>query len=267
MFYLTPNIAVTSVLNPGMRVFDVVVRSDYGTSYNSYTVIGSEGVALIDTAHHNFQDCYFNNVDDSLKGKTPRYLIVNHAEPDHSGAIPDLLGIYPDLTILCTASAAINLKNITNRDDLPIQVVKDGDSISLGDRTLEFMMAPFLHWPDTMFTWCPEEKVLFTCDFLGCHYCEPQYLDSLITYPKAYDKSLEQYFGAIFSPFIEYVQKGLAKIDGLDIEHVCTSHGPILTKGVLLEEVVRRYHAWSDPVKHDVLQVPVFYCTAYGNTA
>jgi flavorubredoxin len=266
MFHLTPSITVTSVLNPNMRIFDVIMHTDYGTSYNSYIVRGSEGIALIDTAHLTFEQNYLENVESSLDGLQPRYLVVNHTEPDHSGSISALLERYPELTILATQAAAIYLKQITNIDDPPIKIVKDGDSVSLGDKTLEFRVAPFLHWPDTMMTWCPEEKVLFTCDFLGAHYCEPQLLDSRVVYQEAYEAAAQIYYQAIFSPFKEYVLKGLDRIADLDIEYVCASHGPILSKGVCLEAAMENYRIWSQAIANETMLIPIFYCSAYGNT-
>jgi flavorubredoxin len=118
-----------------------------------------------------------------------------------------------------------------------------------------------------MFTWLPEEKMLFSCDFLGCHFCEPLLMDSRIIYHNEYWDALRYYFDCIFGPFPSYVQKGLAKIQNLDIDFVCSSHGPILTKGCNLEKVIALYSDWSTPVERAVKRIPIFFCTAYGNTS
>jgi flavorubredoxin len=117
-----------------------------------------------------------------------------------------------------------------------------------------------------MFTWLPEEKVVFTCDFLGAHYCEPRLFDTRVTYPDAYASAVKNYFDCIFSPFKPYVLKGLEKLDALDAEFACTSHGPILTKGFELDKNKARYLKWAaaDPCK--TTRIAVFYCSAYGNT-
>lgn len=260
-------IASVGVLNPSLRVFDIVMRTEYGTTYNAYLVRGEE-TALIETCHGSYFDAFLENIREVCDPKEIRYIILNHTEPDHSGSLARLLEIVPDAQIVCSQAASIYLKNITNRPDLKLRVVKDGETLDLGGgKVLRFINAPFLHWPDSMFTWLEAEKTLFSCDFFGSHYCEPRMLDIHITYPEAYRSALENYFGAIFGPFKPYVLKGLEKISGLDIERCCTSHGPVLTKQGLLPQVMKQYRAWSQPVKNEKPLIPVFYCSAYGNTS
>lgn len=266
MRQITDSVYYTGVLNPQLRVFDVIMRTEYGTSYNAYVVKGSEKIALIEASHASFFNDYLQKIEAVLQGDTPDYLVLNHCEPDHTGCIPKLLERYPDLTIVVSQAGSIYIKNIVNQPDLKLQTVKQGDSIDLGGKTLEFIHAPFLHWPDSMFTWLPQEQVLFSCDFLGCHFCEPRVLDSEVVYEKQYWDALQYYYETIFRPFDPYVRQGLEKIAGLDIEVVCNSHGPVLTKNGFLHQVLENYTAWSKPVVHAVKQIPVFYCTAYGNT-
>jgi len=266
MRQVTNNIYYTGVLNPNLRVFDVIMRTDYGTSYNSYTVLGSEKTAVIEASHLTFYDYFLDNIRGALAGRKLDYLVLNHCEPDHTGCVARLVEEYPDLTIVVSRAGSLYIKNITNRGDLAIQVVKDNDELSLGDKTLRFISAPFLHWPDSMFTWIPQDRALFSCDFLGCHYCEPQVTDARIPYPEKYRDALRYYFDCIFGPFLPYVVKGLDKIRELDIEYACTSHGPVLTKGGYLGEVLRCYAEWSAPVPRADKHIPIFYCTAYGNT-
>lgn len=265
---ITSHIHSVGILNPNMRVFDIVMKTESGTSYNSYLVQGEEKTALIETCHGEFFDQYLQNIRQVCDPKQVDYIILNHNEPDHSGALDRLLEEMPNAQVITSAAGAVYLKNITNRPDLAIVKAKDGDRIDLGGRSLEFLSAPFLHWPDSMFTWCPEEGVLFSCDFLGCHYCEPYTFDTAIAYPKAYDTALELYYEAIFGPFGCYVRKGLEKVRGLrGLRTVCTSHGPVLTSGGRLEEVLAKYELWSQPAPaSQPLQIPVFYCSAYGNT-
>jgi flavorubredoxin len=264
---VTPSVLVTSVLNPNMRVFDVIMRTEYGTSYNSYVVVGSKAIALIDASHAAFCDDYLDKVERALDGRVPDYLVMNHTEPDHSGTVAALLERYPNLTVVISRAGSIYLKNIVNRDDFKMMTVKDGDSLDLGDRSLHFIIAPFLHWPDTMFTWLPEDRVVFTCDFLGAHYCEPRLLDSHVTYPDAYASAVKNYFDCIFTPFKPYVLKGLEKLAGLDAVYACPSHGPILTKEHGLAQTKGRYLRWATETQHDRARIPLFYCSAYGNTA
>lgn len=191
---------------------------------------------------------------------------MNHNEPDHSGSISKLIELNPNLTIITSPAGAIYLKNITNKSELKIKIVKDGDCLSLGNKTLKFISAPFLHWPDSMFTWLVEEKILFSCDFLGCHYCEPYTIDTNITDKEAYLASLQIYYSAIFSLFKKYVLNGLSKISDLELSFVCPSHGPVLTKDGILFEIIEQYKKWSDLKKSSAPSIPIFYCSAYGNT-
>lgn len=263
---ITPSVYYTGVLNPNMRVFDVIMRTEYGTSYNSYLVTGSEKVAVIEGSHKTFFENFDENVAEALEGRKIDYLVLNHTEPDHSGCVEAFLKKYPDITLVVSPAAAIYIKNITNMQDIKMQVVKDGDSISLGDKTLQFINAPFLHWPDSMFTYIPEEKVLFSCDFLGCHFCEPQVYDTRIVYQQEYWDAVKYYYDCIFGPFGPFVLKGLDKIKDLDIEFACTSHGPVLTKECSLGKVMELYRQWAAPAVRENKLIPIFYCTAYGNT-
>jgi len=255
-----------SILNPGLRVFDIIMSTEYGTSYNSYIVKGSEKIALIETAHLDFWEYYKNNIEEVTPLVDIDYLIMNHNEPDHSGSIVKLLELCPKLKIVTSQAGSIYLKNLTNCDNLDIIVAKNGDKIDLGNKTLTFISAPFLHWPDSMFTYLEEDKVLFSCDFLGTHFCEPQVFDTRIHYIEEYREALLNYYTAIFSPFKPYVIKGLEKIKDLEIDYAATSHGPILSKDGLLNEVIEKYTKWSQPDIHEEKRIPVFYCSAYGYT-
>jgi flavorubredoxin len=253
-------------LNPNMRIFDVIMRTDYGTSYNSF-LIKSEKTALLETVHERFFGEYIENISSITDPTKIDYLIMNHNEPDHSGSLRKLLEKAPQLQVITTQAGALYLKNITNLPDLNIKAVRDGDTLDLGGgKTLKFITAPFLHWPDSMFTWLESDKIAFTCDFLGAHYCEPRMFDSLVSYPDSYRDCVLGYYNAIFGPFKPYVLKGLTKLDALDAEFVCPSHGPVLTKGVMLEEVKKDYLDWSTPATREHKYIPIFYCSAYGNT-
>jgi len=266
MKQLTENIFACGILNPNLRVFDIVMRTDFGTSYNSYVVRGSAATAIIDAAHARFEGLYREELAGALGDTKPDYLIVNHTEPDHSGAVAALLEAWPDMQIVTNAVAAKNLRQITNRDDLPLRIVKDNNTLSLGDKTLRFIAAPLLHWPDTMMTWLEEDRTLFSCDVFGCHYCEPGALDTHIAWPADYEAAFRTYFDCIFGPFRPHVQRGLEKLGGLDIQRICPSHGPVLTSGCRLESAVENYRVWSLPQINSQFTVPLFYCSAYGCT-
>ena len=263
---ITDGIWSVGILNPNLRVFDIVMTTDYGTTYNSYLVKGSEKTALIECTHLSYFDRYLENIKKVCDPSEIDYLILNHTEPDHAGGVAKLLEANPNMEIIASQAGSIYIKGITNRTDLKLRVVKEGDSIDLGGKTLQFMIAPFLHWPDSMFTWVPEDKTVFSCDFLGSHYCEPFTFDYNVTYPEAYETAFKGYYDAIFGPFPAYVRKGLDRLKALDIEYACTSHGPVLTKGNLLDYAMGKYAEWSAPKAAGPKDVPVFYCSAYGNT-
>ncbi|WP_162001097.1 FprA family A-type flavoprotein [Akkermansia muciniphila] len=196
------------VLNPNMRVFDVVMKTEYGTSYNSYLVEGDHKKALIETVHHRYFNQYIQNIEQVCPLNEIDYVILNHNEPDHSGSLAMLMEKIPNATVVLSQAGSVYNKNITNRTDLKVQVAKSGDVIDLGGKTLSFVSAPFLHWPDSMFTYVKEDKLVFTCDFLGSHYCEPTMHDQEITYLEKYKFAFKGYYDAIFGPFKPYVIAG-----------------------------------------------------------
>lgn len=255
------------VLNPSLRIFDVIMKTEFGTSYNAYLLTGEKNV-LIETVHARYFDEYLENIQSIVDISTIDYIVMNHNEPDHSGSIGRLMELAPNAKILTTPAGRIYLPLITNMPMPQITAVKDGEILDIGDgRTLKFIHAPFLHWPDSMFTWLEADKTVFTCDFLGTHFCEPTMVDSRIQYMEFYEKAFWEYYDAIFNPFKRYVRNGLSKLRSLDVEIACTSHGPVLHKGVFYEEACNRYNQWSAEVDSPKHFVPIFYCSAYGNTA
>lgn len=254
------------VLNPNMRIFDVIMKTEFGTSYNAYLITGEKNI-LIDTVHPNYFDEYLENIRSVIDPAKIDYVIMNHNEPDHSGSLAKLFEAAPQIQVLASPAGKIYIGNITNKPGLPVRAVKDGEELDIGGgKKLRFIHAPFLHWPDSIFTWLESDKIAFTCDFLGSHFCEPRMFDSRVLYQSFFESAFRVYFDAIFGPFKPYVQKGLAKLNELDAEFVCTSHGPILTKGGFLETAKARYDEWSTPATHAAKQIPVFFCSAYGNT-
>lgn len=253
------------VMNPNLRVFDIVMNADYGTTYNSF-IIKDEKTALIETCHKTFWEEYLENIRAVTPLDKIDIIVLNHTEPDHSGVLRMLSELCPNAEIYCTKAASVYLKAITNRGDLKVNVVPpSGMTISLGKTSLEFISAPFLHWPDSMFAYAKELKTVFTCDFLGAHYCEPRMLDTKIIYPDCYKKEFRSYYEGIFAPFKPYVLAGLEKLKNLDYDMACVSHGPVLTEEGLLPYTKEKYLEWSTPEVGPAV-IPVFYCSAYGCT-
>lgn len=260
---LKENLYYVGASNPALRVFDIIMMADYGTTYNSYLITGPKNV-LVEAAHERFFDELIENIDSVLPVEKLDYLIMNHNEPDHSGCICQLLDRNPDLTIVSSAGGKKFLDNILNRSFKSL-VVKQGDKLDIGQGALEFIIAPMLHWPDTMFTYFPEKQCVFTCDFLGAHFCEPRVLDTHVHYNAKYDEAFAYYYGAIFGPFKPYVIQGLDKLAPLDFDMVCCSHGPVLTESVRAR--MDQYRAWSTPTpKPAKPYVPILYASSYGYT-
>jgi len=262
---ITENICSIGVQNPSLRVFDIIMETEYGTSYNAYFVKGTEKTALIETVHLSFFDEYIENIKAVTDINKIDYLILNHTEPDHSGSVKKLLALNPNITVVASNPGHKYLAAITNTT-YKAMVAKDGEALDLGGITLKFIMAPLLHWPDSMFTWCEERKVLFSCDFLGAHYCEPRVFDKYVTYPAKYYTAFQDYYNAIFSPFKPFVLAGLDKMENLGAEFICTSHGPVLTESI--SEAIKKYRAWSliGSEKNAVKKVLLLYVSAYGCT-
>ncbi len=259
---LKDNIYYIGALNPNLRVFDIIMATEYGTSYNAYLIKG-EKTAVVETVHDRFSKSYFESINEITSVDKIDYVIFNHTEPDHSGSLINLLQANPSIKVVGTNAAIKNLTNITNTTFDSI-VVKTGDTIDLGnDMVLEFITAPNLHWPDSMFTYLKSHKTVFTCDFLGAHYCEPAITDEDIAYPDAYQGAFKNYYDAIMSPFKKFVLDGLEKLKALDFDMVCTSHGPVLKESI--SKAMEQYSEWSTLAPHEKTAT-IFYVSAYGYT-
>ena len=249
-------------LNPSLRIFDIIMKTEYGTSYNSYLIKG-EKTAIVETVHDRFSKTFFDNIEEITSLDKIDYVIFNHTEPDHSGSLVKLLEINSNIKVVGTNASIKNLKNITNVE-FEALTVKTGDNIDLGnDMVLEFITAPNLHWPDSMFTYLKSQKTVFTCDFLGSHYCEPTLTDEDIAYPEAYWSAFKIYYGAIMGPFKKFVIDGLDKLSLLDFDMVCTSHGPVLKDNI--SKAMELYREWSTVESHEKTAT-IFYVSAYGYT-
>ena len=254
------------ILNPNSRVSDVIIKTDFGTSYNSF-IIKDKKIALVETCKQEFTDSYLENISQACDISLIDYVILNHTEPDHSGALKKIIDLAPNAKIVCSQAGAIYLKNILNQD-LDFIIAKDNFELELGENKIKFVSAPFLHWPDSMFSLLENKdfKAVFSCDFLGCHFCEPEIFDYKIKFTDSYNLMLENYFKSIFGPFKKYVLSGLEKIENQNLNFVFTSHGPILTRNNFLEQVIKKYKSWSLIEKRKNKYIAIFYCSAYGNT-
>jgi flavorubredoxin len=262
---ITKDVYWVGVQNPGLRVFDVIMRTDWGTSYNSYIVRGASKTALVDSVKEGFTDEFVANIDSVCDVKSIGYIVCNHTEPDHSGSLARLLTLAPDAVVLCSKPAGVFLSSIVNRD-FECRTVGDGDSIDLGGKTLQFISAPFLHWPDSMFTYVKEDAVLLSGDVFGFHFAAENVFDDLTPLSGEMEKSQKYYFDMIMEPFKSYVLQAADKIRGLDIKVIGPSHGPVLRSTPW--EAVARYEAWASDILHanDPKKVYIGFVSCYGYT-
>lgn len=250
------------VLDYDIVTFDVVMETEFGTTYNSY-FINAEKKAVVETVKEKFWPVYKEKLSQLCNPAEIEYIIVNHTEPDHSGSIKHLLDIAPNAKVVGSGNAIRYLKDLFNIDFEHI-VVKDGDELDLGNEKLKFISAPNLHWPDSMYTYMPSEKLLFTCDSFGAHFCHPEMIDNKVG---NYDDAFKYYFDVILKPYSKFFLKAIEKIEGLDINAVLTGHGPLLLNDW------KRYVDWSKEMATEYLKNPakqkvlVAYVSAYQKSA
>jgi len=239
------------------KTFDDLIPLPDGTTYNSYLVKGREKTALMDTVDPSKTNELMNNLEEA--GEEIDYIVAHHAEQDHSGSIPDVLKRYPDAKVVCTPKCKTMLTDLLHVPEEKFMEVNDGDVLSLGNKTLEFIHAPWVHWPETMVTYLKEDKILFTCDFLGSHLATSKLFAE--DESKVYE-SAKRYYAEIMMPFRTAIRKNLDKIEGLDIDLIAPSHGPIYKNP---DFIINAYKEWiSDEVKNEVV-IP--YVSMHGSTA
>lgn len=262
---IVKGISWVGVRNPDLRVFDVIMRTDWGTSYNSYLIQGTEKTALVDTVKEAFTDEFVANISELCDVSKIDYIISNHTEPDHSGALEKLLELAPNAKVLCSKPASVFLKNILNTK-FDCDVVADGDTLELGGKTLRFISAPFLHWPDSIFTYVVEDAVLLSGDVFGFHFSAKDVFDDLTPLSKEMIESQKYYFDVIMGPFKNYVLDAVKKVRGLHIDVIGPSHGPVLRAAPW--DAVDRYETWASDIleKNEVKKVYIGYVSCYGYT-
>ena len=265
---VAPGVHWIGALDPDLREFDVILRTANGTTYNAYCVRGAEGVAVIDTVKEEFADTFFARLESVARYDEVKAIVLNHLEPDHSGALPELLRRAPGARLYISYRAQAMLKGIVKDGPAPFAFspVDTGDRVDLGGRSLRFLHTPFLHWPDTQCTFLPEEGVLFSGDVFGCHYCDPRLFND-----RAGDFrfSFDYYYQHIMRPFRSHVLEALDLIEPLDLRLLAPAHGPILREAP--RRYVQRYRQLAEPLLTKEAggserTLLIFYVSAYGNT-
>ncbi|MFN6539837.1 MAG: diflavin flavoprotein [Nostoc sp. EkiNYC01] len=239
--------------------FDIEFGLQNGTTYNSFLIRG-EQTALVDTSHEKFRQLYFDTLTGLINPKEIDYLIISHTEPDHSGLVKDLLQMAPDITVVASKVAIQFLEDLVHQP-FKRRIVKNGDRLDLGNgHEFEFVIAPNLHWPDTIFSFDHKTKILFTCDAFGMHYCSDTTFDEDL---KTLEADFKYYYECLMGPNARSVLSALKRMGELKtIATIATGHGPLLSHNV--DELVGRYRTWSQTQAKPETTIGIFYVSEYG---
>ncbi|MFZ4412756.1 MAG: FprA family A-type flavoprotein [Bacteroidales bacterium] len=259
---ITDDVKWIGVLDPDLITFDVVMETKYGTTYNSY-FINADKKTIVETTKERFWDTYLQKITAVCNPSEIEYIILNHTEPDHSGNVKNLLKIAPKACVVGSGNAIRYLNDLLG-EEFKHLIVKDGDVLDLGNKKIKFISAPHLHWPDTMYSYLEEDKVLFTCDSFGAHFCDERMYDTEVG---NWDDAFKYYFDVIMKPYSRFLLKAIEKIRPLEIYAICNGHGPLLI------ETWKRYVDLSEEMAKSAIALPeenrvlVAYVSAYQNTA
>ena len=254
---LAQEVYAVGVRDWNRRLFDSLIPLPKGTTYNSYLIIGKSQKALIDTVNPGFEEEWHAKISQKTSIAEIDYLIMNHAEPDHAGAIPFFMNANKKAKLVTSKEGARMAQAFY---DVPLEriiIINDRDTLDLGGKTLQFIEAPMLHWPETIFTYLREDKILFPCDFFGEHNAARMYADEV----EDLLVDAQMYFGEIMMPFRSMAQKGLEKLKELDVKVVAPSHGPIHRKP---EPILRAYKKWA--YGETKPKVTIVYATMWKST-
>lgn len=258
------NIYYVGVLDKALRVFDIIMYTEYGTTYNSFIVKGKDKTVLVETVKDKFHDEFLANIKEVCDPSEIDYIVINHTEPDHTGSLRRLLDEdMPNATVLASQTAIAFLKDIVN-EPFPHRIVTEKDTVDIGGMTMQFLSVPMLHWPDSMYTYIPEAKAIFTCDSLGCHYADDRIFNDLME-DVDFGDAYRYYFDNIMGPYkYPHLYNAMERIKNLPLTFVGNGHGPVLRKDI--DKYIEMYREWSKPVPHTEKYVVIPYVSAYGYT-
>ncbi len=252
---ICPGIDIIANVHWERRLFDSLIPLPDGTSYNAYLVRGSESTALVDSADPALRDDLMEQLQDV---EHIDYIVSQHSEQDHSGCIPELLDRYPQATLVCSKKAEDFLTTHLHVPSERVRVVEDGEGVSLGDKTLQFVYTPWVHWPETMCTYVPEDKCLFSCDFFGSHLATT---DVFVTDKARVYEAAKRYYAEIMMPFRKIIRKNLDKIADCPFDIIAPSHGPVYDDP---EFILDAYRDWVSPAMKNEVVLP--YISMHGST-
>jgi flavorubredoxin len=260
---LNDTVSWVGVLDEDIVTFDIVMETQYGTTYNAY-FIDAEKKVVMDTVKKTFHEDFIRKLSALTNPAGIDYIVCNHTEPDHSGSLSKLLELAPDATVIGSGQALNYLSEMIERPFKSMKI-KDGDQLDLGNKTLRFIGASNLHWPDTIYTYLEEDHLLFTCDSFGSHFSDERMFDDLVG---DFQNAFRYYFDVILKPFSRFMLKAIEKIEALELTMICPGHGPILRsswqeKVNLSAELSRKYLESQDGNEKRVL---IAYVSAYGYT-
>jgi flavorubredoxin len=258
-----PDVHWIGSLDKDLVTFDIVMETRYGTTYNSYFIDAGKKV-VIDTVKKSFQDEFMARIGQLCDPSEIDYIVCNHTEPDHSGSLSRLLKAAPGATVVGSGQALNYLSEMMDKPFSSLKI-KDGDTLDLGNKTLRFLGASNLHWPDTIYTYLEEDRILFTCDSFGAHFCDERMFDDEVG---DFSDAFKYYFDVILKPFSKFMLKAIDKIEVLDIGMICPGHGPILRSS--WKKKVRESREWAaeflDTQEKMAGRILIAYVSAYGYT-
>jgi len=249
------NVYCIGAVDWGRRLFDSLIPLPDGTSYNAYLVVGSNKTALLDTVDPPMAGVLMSQLDHVEKVD---YVIAHHAEQDHSGTIPQVLEKYKEAKLITSPKAKGMLIDLLCIPEDRFVTVEDGKTISLGNKTLEFIHTPWVHWPETMVTFLQEDHILFSCDFFGSHIATT---DLYVTDEGRVYEAAKRYYAEIMMPFRTIIQKNLEKIKGREIDLIAPSHGPMYDRPAFITDA---YQDWTSSDPKNAVVLP--YISMHGST-
>lgn len=253
---IRPGVHWLGAVDWNRRLFDALIPLPDGTSYNAYLVRGTRGTALMDTVDPTKVEALLWQLREVERLD---YIVAHHGEQDHSGAIPAVLARYPQARVLATAQGKDLIVDHLHVPAAQIDVVADGETLSLGEKTLEFIHTPWVHWPETMVTYLAEDRLLFSCDFFGSHLATT---DLYVRDEAQVYEAAKRYFAEIMMPFRRIIQRNLQKVEAKPVECIAPSHGPIYPEP---EFIMGAYRDWCSDQVHN--QAVIAYTSMHGSTA